>query len=284
MKLTLSYREPFAHAALWDALRAHTVEGLELHDRTNGTHTRVVNAKHGPTLVSVRVRPDQQHVEVELTGAHPGDVESLTAAVRAWLDLDADPSEIDRSLSRHDVLAPLVRLRPGLRRLGSIDGFEAAVLTVLGQQVSLAAARTFGSRLVATYGVPVSSGFRTFPDPATLAALSPGKIRATVGLTNARARTVHSLAQAASDGLSLQAETDPARFRAGLLAVSGIGPWTADYLAVRVLRDPDAFAPGDLVLRRALGVDTAMAATALANPWRPWRAYALFHLWTAQAY
>ena len=283
MRVRLPYRGPFTHAPLWGALRAHTVSGLERHD-PDGTHTRVVDGPHGPALVSVLVRPADGYVEAHLTPADPDDVEALTATIRRWLDLDADPRPIDAALSRHPQLAPLVAQRPGLRRLGSVDGFEMAVLTVLGQQVSLAAARTFGSRLVAAYGLPVRDGFFAFPEPETLAALAPEQFRSTLGLTGARARTVLALAEAASNGLRLGADTDPAEFRAGLLALPGIGPWTADYLTVRVLGDPDAFTPDDLVLKRALGVKTGRQAAELAEAWRPWRAYALFHLWTDEAY
>ena len=283
MRVRLPYRGPFTHAPLWGALRAHTVAGLERHD-SDGTHTRVVDGPHGPALVSVLVRPADGYVEAHLTPADPDDVEALTATIRRWLDLDADPLPIDAALSRHPQLAPLVAQRPGLRRLGSVDGFETAVLTVLGQQVSLAAARTFGSRLVAAYGRPVHGGFFAFPAPQTLAALAPEQFRSTLGLTGARARTVLALAEAASNGLRLGADTDPAEFRAGLLALPGIGPWTADYLTVRVLGDPDAFTPDDLVLKRALGVKTGRKAAELAQAWRPWRAYALFHLWTDEAY
>jgi DNA-3-methyladenine glycosylase II/AraC family transcriptional regulator of adaptative response / DNA-3-methyladenine glycosylase II len=259
------------------------VAGLERHD-PDGTHTRVVNGPHGPALVSVVVRPADEHVEAHLAPAHPDDVEPLVAVIRRWLDLDADPLPIDAGLSRHRKLAPLVALRPGLRRLGSVDGFETAVLTVLGQQVSLAAARTFGGRLVSAYGLLVHDGFFAFPAPETLAALTPEELRATVGLTGARAKTVHALAAAAADGLRLGGDTDPADFRSGLMALPGIGPWTADYLTVRVLGDPDAFTPDDLVLKRALGVTTGRQAAVLAEKWRPWRAYALFHLWTDEAY
>ncbi|MFC9551732.1 DNA-3-methyladenine glycosylase family protein [Rhodococcus sp. NPDC056960] len=283
MKVLLPYRGPFTHAPLWGALRAHTVAGLERHD-PDGTHTRVVNGPHGPALVSVVVRPADEHVEAHLAPAHPDDVEPLVAVIRRWLDLDADPLPIDAALSRHRKLAPLVALRPGLRRLGSVDGFETAVLTVLGQQVSLAAARTFGGRLVSAYGLLVHDGFFAFPAPETLAALTPEELRATVGLTGARAKTVHALAAAAADGLRLGGDTDPADFRSGLMALPGIGPWTADYLTVRVLGDPDAFTPDDLVLKRALGVTTGRQAAVLAEKWRPWRAYALFHLWTDEAY
>ncbi|KAF0960689.1 DNA-3-methyladenine glycosylase family protein [Rhodococcus sp. T7] len=283
MRVQLPYHGPFTHAPLWGALRAHTVSGLERHD-PDGTHTRVVDGPHGPALVSVLVRPADGYVEAHLTPADPDDVEALIATIRRWLDLDADPRPIDAALSRHPQLAPLVAQRPGLRRLGSVDGFETAVLTILGQQVSQAAARTFGSRLVAAYGLPVHDGFFAFPEPETLAALAPEQFRSTLGLTGARARTVLALAEAASNGLRIGADTDPAEFRAGLLALPGIGPWTADYLTVRVLGDPDAFTPDDLVLKRALGVKTGRQAAELAEAWRPWRAYALFHLWTDEAY
>ncbi|MBC2642356.1 MULTISPECIES: DNA-3-methyladenine glycosylase [unclassified Rhodococcus (in: high G+C Gram-positive bacteria)] len=283
MRVLLPYRGPFTHAPLWSALRAHTVTGLERHD-PDGTHTRVVNGPHGPALVSVVVRPADEYVEAHLTPAHPDDVEPLVAVVRRWLDLDADPLPIDAALSRHAALAPLVALRPGLRRLGSVDGFETAVLTILGQQVSLAAARTFGGRLVSAYGLPVHDGFFAFPEPETLAELTVEELRATVGLTGARAKTVHAVAEAATDGLRLGGDTDAADFRSGLMALPGIGPWTADYLTVRVLGDPDAFTPDDLVLKRALGVRTGRQAAVLAEQWRPWRAYALFHLWTDEAY
>ncbi|MEV0945192.1 AlkA N-terminal domain-containing protein [Rhodococcus sp. NPDC049939] len=284
MKVLLPYHRPFSEGPLLGALRSHTVSGLEYHDPDSGTHTRVVNGKHGPALVSVAMRPDRGHVEAHLTSTHPDDVESLTATVRRWLDLDADPLLIDAALSSHPRLAPLVELRPGLRRLGSVDGFETAVFTVLGQQVSLSTARTFGSRLVSAYGLPVLDGFFAFPRPETLAALSPEHIRSTVGLTGSRARTVRALAVAVADGLRIDSDTDPVDFRQGLLALPGIGPWTADYLAVRVLGDPDAFAADDLVLWRALGVTNGREAAALAQAWRPWRAYALFHLWAEEAY
>jgi DNA-3-methyladenine glycosylase II/AraC family transcriptional regulator of adaptative response / DNA-3-methyladenine glycosylase II len=284
VRVLLPYRDPFTHAPLWSALRAHNIAGLERHDPDTGAHTRVVNAAHGPALVTVVVRPEKRHVETRIVPAHSADVGELTDIVRRWLDLDADPLAIDAALGRHPELASLVASRPGLRRLGSVDGFETAVLTVLGQQVSLAAARTFGARLVAAYGRPVHGEFRAFPAPEVLADRSPEELRSAIGLTGARARTVHALADAAAHGLPLDADTEPAKFRAGVLALPGIGPWTADYLTVRVLGDPDAFPADDLVLRRALGVGKGSEAAALAEAWRPWRAYALFHLWTAEAF
>ncbi|ORM02055.1 3-methyladenine DNA glycosylase 2 [Prescottella equi] len=266
------------------ALAAHAVDGLERHDAESGTHTRVVPAPHGPAVVSVCFA-GTDHVEADIRAAHSADVPHAAALVRRWLDLDADPDVVDAALVQHTLLAPHVAARPGLRVLGSVDGFETAVLTVLGQQVSLSAARTFGSRFVAAFGTPTAfDGFVSFPEPETLAALDPAIIQKAVGLTGARARTVQALAVAASDGLHLGPSADPVEFRSRLLALPGIGPWTVDYLSVRVLGDRDAYPSGDLVLRRALGVKTPREAAAASEPWRPWRAYALFHLWTSQAF
>ncbi|WP_242676867.1 AlkA N-terminal domain-containing protein [Rhodococcus sp. ABRD24] len=266
------------------ALAAHAVDGLERHDGDTGAHTRVVPAEHGPALVTVEFdAPD--HVSAAVLPAHTDDVPHVLLLVRRWLDLDADPATVDAALLNHPTLAPHVAARPGLRVLGSVDGFETAVLTVLGQQVSLSAARTFGSRLVAAFGDSTDfDGFTSFPAPETLAGLDPSVVQQTVGLTGARARTVQALAAAAADGLHLGPDADPHEFRTGLLALPGIGPWTVDYLSVRVLGDRDAYPSGDLVLRRALGVKTPREAAAASESWRPWRAYALFHLWTAQAF
>lgn len=171
-----------------------------------------------------------------------------------------------------------------------MDPWETAVLTVLGQQVSLAAARTFGARLVQAFGTAGPGGYFLFPPPERLARAGTEELRAAVRITGARSRTIKALAEAVAGGLSLSAVPASggpgldAGTRRALLALPGIGPWTVDYLAVRAAGDRNGFVPGDLVLRRALGVETAREATALAESWQPWRAYALFHLWTAAAY
>jgi len=282
--LRLPFRPPFTTAPMLGALAAHAVDGLERHDRDTGAHTRVVPAPHGPAVATVRF-DGADHVAATIRSSHADDIPHIEAVIRHWLDLDADPATVDAALSRHALLAPYVAARPGLRILGSVDGFETAVLTVLGQQVSLSAARTFGSRFVAAFGTPTEfDGFVSFPEPEKLAGLDPLVIQKAVGLTGARARTVQALAEAAADGLHLASDADPAEFRGRLLDLPGIGPWTADYLAVRVLGDRDAYPSGDLVLRRALGAKSAREAAAASEPWRPWRAYALFHLWTSEAF
>ncbi|WP_068159325.1 DNA-3-methyladenine glycosylase family protein [Rhodococcus phenolicus] len=275
----LPVAEPFAAAPLLASLRGHTVPGLERHDTTIGSHTRAVRGAHGPALVTVTF-DRAPTVRAAIDAAHRDDLPALEQTVRRWLDLDADPVAVDTALSADPLLAPLVTARPGLRVLGSPHWFDTAVQTVIGQQVSVAAGCTFTARLVASYGEPAPRGFMCFPLPHRLADADPDELRAAVGLTRARARTVQVLARAAADGLS-PALPD---FRNELLALPGIGPWTVDYLAVRALGDRDAYPGGDLVLRRALGVATAGEAEARAEPWSPWRAYAATHLWTETVY
>ncbi|KAE8764242.1 DNA-3-methyladenine glycosylase family protein [Georgenia thermotolerans] len=279
--LRLALRPPFAVAPVLAALAAHAVPGVELADPAAARHTRSVPAPHGPAVVAVHLTAE--HVDATVH-AHPADEAAVVALVRRWLDLDADPAAVAAVLGADPLLGPLVAARPGLRVLGHVDGFEAAAVTVLGQQVSLAAARTFAGRLVAAYGGPAPLGLRAFPRPAVIAAAAPEELRAAVGITGARARTLIALAVACADGLDLRPGQDPAEVRRRLLALPGIGPWTADYLALRALGDRDALPATDLVLRRALGNPPAADVVGQAERWRPLRAYAVTHLWTAQAY
>ena len=261
------------------ALRSHAIPGLDVVDATAWTLSRAVRTPAGPAAVTVSLRDDS----VELNCSGPA-LEFAAAAVRHWLDLDTDVAAVDALLSQDPVLAPLVSARPGLRLFGHPDPFECAIATVLGQQVSTAAARTFTGRVVSAYGEHLDST-TLFPRPQVLAAQTPDELQAAIRVTRARARTVHALAAAVADGdVVLDRTAEPAEFRRTLLAVPGIGPWTSEYLAVRVLADTDAYPAGDLVLRRALGVETAAQATAVAHGWRPYRAYALYHLWAHAAY
>lgn len=275
--------EPFPWIPLVRSLAAHAVPGLESvqFDGSHASLARLLPAPGGPVLAEVGFgAPDS--VTVRFAGGTGADDGVVLTRLRRWLDLDAPAAAVDSFLSGFPVLAPLVQARPGLRIPGTVDPWETAVLTVLGQQVSLAAARTFGSRLVTEFGTLGPGGFRLFPSPQRLAGTGADELQSAVRITGSRARTIQALAAAVAGGLELAGTG--AGTRAALLALPGIGPWTVDYLAVRAAGDRDAFVPGDLVLRRALGVGSARQAAALAEPWRPWRAYALFHLWTAAAY
>lgn len=222
-------------------------------------------------------------VEIGADGIHvPGecDCPEALARCRRLLDLDADTAAIDAHLGRDPLLAPLVRQRPGLRVPRATDGFELAVRTIVGQQVTLAAARRIGARLVALYGVPLEepSGAVThlFPTAAALAEADSGAL----GVPRGRAAAIRALARA---GLDLSPGADRAAATRALLELPGVGPWTASYVAMRALGDDDAFPPGDAGVRRALerlGHDgRPAAAERLAERWRPWRSYALMHLW-----
>lgn len=179
---------------------------------------------------------------------------------------------------------PLVAKRPRLRPVGSPDPFEAAATTVLGQQVSLAAGRTFAGRLVSGWAGPPIAGLHLFPTPGVVAGIPEDELQAGVGLTHARTRTLLAVAEAFAH---VATPADPGAFpltREELLAIPGIGPWSADNLDVRARLEPDAFTAGDLVLRRALGGVTTREAARRAEAWRPYRSHALFHLWNEEAY
>ncbi|QDZ16616.1 DNA-3-methyladenine glycosylase 2 family protein [Humibacter ginsenosidimutans] len=255
----------------------HSVPGVERVDLDDGTVTRLLRTASGLVPVTVAVLDDG----VRILGG--GDAET-TEIVREWFDLDTDIDAVGEAFAGDAVLGPLVRERPAVRVIGHPDAFEAAVQTVLGQQVSLAACRTFTGRLAAAYGAPGPGELLAFPEARVVADADLDQLRAAVGIPLARARTVIAVAAAFADGLRVRRGEDAATVRSALLALPGIGPWTVDYLALRVLRDPDAYPVGDLVLRRALGGVTPAAASELGERWRPWRAYATMQLWTADAF
>ena len=281
--LRLRHRPPLAVEPLRRFLAEHAVPGLELVGPDRSV-SRTVAGLHGPAGVQVRLGEESDHVVVRLRLGDLADLAPVVARLRRWLDLDADPAQVDSALADDPGLAPLVSARPGLRVPGAVDGAETAVLAVLGQHISLRAARTGAGRLVEAFGEPADDGLRTFPSAQVLAAAGPDAIRDASGSTVARSRAVHGLAEAVADGLRLDPGADRDEARAGLLRLPGVGPWTAEYVALRCLGDPDAFPSGDLVLRRALGVRAAGEAAARAEPWRPWRGYALLHLWTREVF
>lgn len=284
LRVRVAVREPFAARDLHHFLALHVVEGLEA--AGEDWYERAVRLPHGPAVV-----------RVDLSGATPGtvpaslrlsDVRDLAPALqrlRRLLDADADPATVDDGLAEDGALARLVRARPGLRVPGALDGAECAVQTVLGQQVSLASARTAAARLVAAYGEPLGlEGDHVvttlFPAPAALARLDP-EDPAVLRMPRARARALVGLAQALdAGGVPLDRSLPGEEVRARLLALRGIGPWTADYVAMRALGDPDVFLPTDIGVRNAareLGLQLDDART---SSWRPWRSYALMRLWS----
>jgi AraC family transcriptional regulator of adaptative response / DNA-3-methyladenine glycosylase II len=281
--LRLPYRGPLEAGGLIAFFARRAVPGIE--EATGGVYRRSVALPHGPAVVELEPREDHVLARFRLE-----DVRDLAVAVersRRLLDLDSDPGSVADALGADPVIGPLVRAAPGLRVPGHLDPHELAVRAVLGQQVSVAGAATLAARLVADYGValarPVGAVTHLFPSAAALAAADPERL----AMPASRRRAVLGLAGAlAADALVLDPGADRAQARARLLALPGIGPWTAEYVAMRALRDPDAFLPTDLGVRRgleALGEDGSPAsAAALAERWRPYRAYALQHVWAAQ--
>ncbi len=276
LEVRLAAREPFDGAALLDFLAARAVPGVE--EVAGGTYRRTLRLPGGPGVVALTPAPGHVRCALRLT-----DLADLPVAVercRRLLDLDADPAAVADALSDDPVVGPLVAKRPGLRVPGHVDGAELAVRAVLGQQVSVAGARTLAGRLVAAYGAPLPApdGGLThlFPSPDTLAAADP----ADLPVPRARARALVALCRAIADGdVVLDRGADRTTTRDALLALPGIGPWTASYVAMRALGDPDAFLPTDLGVKHALAALGADASA--AESWRPWRSYALLHLWTS---
>jgi 3-methyladenine DNA glycosylase/8-oxoguanine DNA glycosylase len=201
--------------------------------------------------------------------------------VRRLFDLRADPSEILAQLTRDPLLAGF---RPGLRVPGAWDGFELAVRAILGQQVSVKGATTLAGRLVRAFGEPVDGGdglTHLFPTPDTLAAADYSSI----GLPAARAEAIRQLASAVARGeLNFSGAVEPAHFIERFKKLPGIGEWTAQYVAMRALGDPDAFPAADLGLLRATGLTNPKQLEVRAERWRPWRAYAAMHLWQENAH
>lgn len=274
----LELMPPFEVGPAIAIIASQALPGSEVVDLAGARHTRLLSVP-GEAPVAVTVELHQDHIGLRHRTLNSDAERVIAARVRQWLDLDADPAHILAGLGADRRIGSLVAARPGLRVIGLPEGFEGAVITILGQQVSLAAGRTFGARLVAAFGSMGDTGLRAFPGWELLASVSAADLQGAVGMTHARAKTLHGLSQAWSDGMRLAPGVDAASARQALLALSGVGPWTAETLAVRVIGDRDAYPAGDLVLRHALGgLSEAAARTAAAN-WSPLRSYALFHLW-----
>lgn len=271
VRLSLEYRPPLDFAALLDFLGGRAIRGVELVQ--DGVYQRAVRAGSKRGLIRVRPLPGRHALELAVSPSLVRTLSPVVARARRLFDLDAQPAVIDAHLSRDRRLAALVRRRPGLRLPGAWDEHELAIRAVLGQQVSVAAARTFAGRLVEL--------FDGWPS-AALVARSPERSLTGIGLTTARARTLRALCAALANGdVRLTQGADAEQIRTALTELPGIGPWTADYIAMRALGCPDAFPAGDLGLRKALGGVSERECLALADRWRPWRAYAAMHLWTS---
>ena len=280
--VTLGYRPPYDVREMLQFLQQRGIAGVEQIDQSTHTVARTLRLDDDTRgWIACRFEPEQHRVQVRVADSLAPQLPRVIARVRAWLDLDADPAAI------HAVLGADFPALAGLRVPGTLDGFELAVRAVLGQQVTVAAARRLTTRLVERFGTPLATPIdgltRLFPTPATLAAATGDEL-GQLGLVRQRQAAIHALAQAVSSGhISLHAGADVAATMDALKALPGIGAWTADYIALRALRWPDAFPSGDVALQKALAPEgqrlTARAAESRAERWRPWRAYAVIRAW-----
>ena len=280
--VTLGYRPPYDVREMLQFLQQRGIAGVEQIDQSTHTVARTLRLDDDTRgWIACRFEPEQHRVQVRVADSLAPQLPRVIARVRAWLDLDADPAAI------HAVLGADFPALAGLRVPGTLDGLELAVRAVVGQQVTVAAARTLTTRLVERFGTPLATPIdgltRLFPSPAALAAASGDEL-GQLGLVRQRQAAIHALAQAVSSGqIRLHAGADVAATMDALKALPGIGAWTADYIALRALRWPDAFPAGDVALQKALSPDgqrlTARAAEGRAERWRPWRAYAVIRAW-----
>ncbi len=287
LPLRLAYRAPFD----WDALEAHlaarAVAGVEHVSPGRYSRIVVVGGEIGWLSVAPGAGP---WLEARFGLPRLSALPELIARTRRLFDLGADPGAIASALEGDPDLGPRVAARPGLRAPGAWDGFELAVRAILGQQVSVAAAIRLAGLLAQRHGAPAPAGFKA-PAPGLDRAFPTAEALAQADLSDlpmprARGRALNALAKAAvADPALLAPGGEPAKVEAALRALPGIGPWTASYIALRALRDPDAFPAQDVALQRALADadgarPSAAALEARSQAWRPWRAYAAQHLWT----
>jgi AraC family transcriptional regulator of adaptative response / DNA-3-methyladenine glycosylase II len=287
----LAYRPPLDLPGLLEFLGRRAISGVESFD--GNVYARTLNLPHGSGIVIIPAgsgddpapapsrydRPGSLQCELRLQDFR--DFATAVSRVRRLLDLDADPLAVRSALHDDPLLGRSVETNPGLRVPGTVDGAEIAVRAVLGQQVSVAGARTLGSRLASRYGAAPAESFgeldRLFPTAETLAAADPS----TLPMPASRARALQALARAiAEGGVGVDPGTDRDATDEALRAVPGVGPWTASYIRMRGLGDPDVFLGEDLGIKKAVRAWGEPVDSAL---WKPWRSYATFHLWSATA-
>ena len=287
IRLRLPFRPPFDATSLFSFLEERALPGVEA--VRGHAYSRTIESRGAPGVLTLSKNVNENFLVLSLNLPPGSDLLDIVRRAGRLFDVDADPLAIAEVLGRDALLAPLVAARPGLRVPGAWDPFELSVRAILGQQVSVRGARTLAGRLVAAFGRPLPGGgadglTHLFPAAAALAAADLSGI----GIPAARAATIRTLAAAVNTGrLELTAARGLEDFETRLRALPGIGPWTAQYVALRAFGEPDAFPAGDLGLRRALEAAHVPAGAAAlrqrALSWSPFRAYAALHLWTSLA-
>jgi len=288
--LRLAYRAPFAWDTMLDYLSGRIIAGVEAIAKNE--YVRSVNIEHGNQRLQGWLKVShlikEQQIEVQVSNQLSPVLMQLLARLRQQFDLDANPTVVEFHLTADPLLASQITRTPGLRVPGTFDRFELAIRAVLGQQISVAAATTLATRLVQQFGTPVATPFENithhFPEPAQLAKISLERI-INIGLPEKRAATILALAQfAAGGGLEITPGFSLEQTVTQLKSVPGIGEWTAQYIALRALRFPDAFPAGDLGLQKGAAENGEKKISEVqllnrAKTWAPWRGYAALLLW-----
>jgi AraC family transcriptional regulator of adaptative response / DNA-3-methyladenine glycosylase II len=283
LSFELSFRPPFDWPAVSAFLGARAIDGVEAFEA--GRYRRTVrirgDGKEDTGWIAVEMSPRKPTLRVAVSASLAKALPPVLSRVKALMDLACHPAEVAQALGA------LAKRHPGLRVPGAFDGFEMAVRAILGQQVTVAGASTLAGRFAAAFGDAITTPFDSlttlFPTASRIAALTPGRV-ARLGMPRARARTIVALARAVEDGrVALEPSADIDATLAALSALPGVGEWTAQYIAMRALSWPDAFPHTDLGVMKALGETSARRVLAAAEAWRPWRAYAVMHLWQSLA-
>jgi len=285
LRLRLGFRPPFDWQMILDYFEMRAIPGVEAIDGNRYRRTVRLNDAHA----FIEAEPDKSRdiLWVRVMSNRPFALADLVMRLRRLFDLDAQPQAIGAHFSDDPLIGPLVKQRPGLRIPGAFDGFELAIRAILGQQVSVKGATTIAGRLVEAYGDQVTTPGENwpsylFPEPQTLVRDDLGKL----GMPRTRGDTLSTVAKAVVGGdVALHPGVNVSEMVAALTSLKGIGEWTASYVALRALGDPDAFPSGDLGLQKAAALNSeklsAKALSATAENWRPWRGYAALHLWSS---
>jgi len=273
----LHYRPPYHWRGMLSFLSARATPGVELVE--NGSYRRTIFSQGKMGFFEVSLDECRDALSVRIDFGDPHSLFFIVERIRAMFDLNADWADIAQSLGSDPVLRERIQSDPGLRVPGCWNGFELATRAILGQQITVKGATALAGRMAASFGKPFagSAGLtHLFPLPEVLAEAN----LASVGLTKTRAETIRALARAVCDGrITFEGVVDSEVFLDRLCEIPGIGQWTAQYVAMRALREPNAFPSGDLVLLRALGTKSSRDLEERAQGWQPWRAYAAMYLW-----
>ena len=285
LKLRLGFRPPFDWQMILDYFRMRAIPGVEAID--GNRYRRTVRLEESHAFIEAEPDKTRDILWVRVMSDRPFALADLVMRLRRLFDLDAQPQAIGAHFSDDPLIGPLVQQHPGLRIPGAFDGFELAIRAILGQQVSVKGASTIAGRLVEAYGDEVTALGENwpsflFPEPQTLVRDDLGKL----GIPRTRGDTLSTIAKAVADGdVMLHPGVNIPDMVSALTSLKGIGDWTASYVALRALGDPDAFPSGDLGLQKAAAPHSeklsAKALSATAENWRPWRGYAALHLWSS---